>query len=51
MAQVILTEQNLATRKKVTIDLWAVFITYSVVMFFINAVNIGQCKIVAELMG
>jgi len=44
MAQAILTEQNLATRKKVAIDLWAVYITYPVVMFFIKAVDIGQRK-------
>jgi len=51
MAQALPTEQNPATRKKVAIGLWAVFIAYFVYYFFINSVNIAQPKMVEEFNG
>ena len=51
MAQALLAEQDPATRKKVAIGLWAVFIAYFAFYFFINAINIAQPKMVEEFNG
>ena len=51
MAQVLPTERDPATRKKVAIGLWAVFIAYFAFYFFINAINIAQPKMVEEFNG
>ena len=51
MAQVLPVENESVTRKKVARGLWAVFITYFVTIFFMNAVNVAQPKMVAEFNG
>ena len=51
MAQVLPTERDPTTRKKVAIGLWAVFIAYFAFYFFINAINIAQPKMVEEFNG
>jgi MFS family permease len=51
MAQALPTEQDLATRKKIAIGLWAVFIAYFAFYFFINAINIAQPKMAEEFNG
>jgi MFS family permease len=51
MAQALPAEQDLATRKKVAVGLWAVFTAYFAFYFFINGVNIAQPKMVEELNG
>jgi MFS family permease len=43
--------QASASNRKVAIGLWAVFITYFLANFFMNAVNIAQPKMVAEFNG
>lgn len=43
--------QASAANRKVAIGLWAVFITYFLANFFMNAVNIAQPKMVAEFNG
>jgi MFS family permease len=50
-AQALPAQQDPATKKKVAIGLWAVFITYFVAMFFMNSVNIAQPNQVADLNG
>ncbi len=44
-------QQSPAAAKKVAIGLWAVFITYFLYNFFMNAVNIAQPKMVADFDG
>jgi len=53
MAQVqaIPTQQDLPTKRKVAIGVWAVFITQFVSFLFINARNIAQPGMIAELDG
>jgi len=53
MAQVqaIPTQKNLPTKRKVAIGVWAVFITQFVSFLFINARNIAQPGMIAELDG
>src|SRR5512138_601088 len=43
--------QASAPNRKLAIGLWAVFITYFLANFFMNAVNIAQPKMVAEFNG
>jgi MFS family permease len=50
-AQALPAQRDQATKKKVALGLWAVFITYFVAMFFMNSVNIAQPMQVAELNG
>ena len=50
-AQALPAQQDQATKKKVALGLWAVFITYFVAMFFMNSVNIAQPMQVADLNG
>jgi MFS family permease len=50
-AHALPAQQDSATKKKVAIGLWAVFITYFVAMFFMNSVNIAQPNQVADLNG
>jgi len=50
-AQVLPAQQDPATKKKVAIGLWTVFITYFVAMFFMNSVNIVQPIQAADLNG
>lgn len=50
-AQALHAQQDQATKKKVALGLWAVFITYFVAMFFMNSVNIAQPMQVADLNG
>jgi MFS family permease len=49
-AKAIVTKQG-SLEKKVAVGLWAVFITYFLANFFMNAVNIAQPKMVAEFNG
>ena len=50
-AQVIPTGQDIQTKRKITLGIWAVFITQFVSFLFINARNIAQPGMIAELNG
>lgn len=50
-AHVLPSKQEVATKKTVAIGLWAVFVTYFLANFFMNAVNIAQPNMVAEFNG
>ncbi len=43
--------EDTATKKKVALGLWAVFVTYFLVYFFNNSINIAQPNQVADLEG
>ena len=51
MAQATVSVDREPVEKKVALGIWAVFITYFVANFFMNAVNIAQPNQVAELNG
>jgi MFS family permease len=50
-AHVLPSKQEVAIKKTVAIGLWAVFVTYFLANFFMNAVNIAQPNMVAEFNG
>jgi len=50
-AQVIPTGQDIQNRRKIALGIWAVFITQFVSFLFINARNIAQPGMIAELDG